>query len=855
MFIDKILARFKIHTKVLLFILPFVVSICAVGMTGLYASGLLNGRMEISNSVLQSLSGFKDVSASMNVFLQNTSQASRDAVYAHLTQQKDLLASTASDLGEGAVASNLAKAQTKTADVVDKIGGMWKLYESEQDLRQRMSEQLASMEQEQAVIIEASIKLQRDLRDDENAAKTMLRESERLAAGAKFFNDLLSNYALAASAAEKLKLYQDRAPQIATELDAIFPMLPATLKNMRDSINKTLGEIAARLAQGGPEDQMVADVSVMLSRFRSVTTQLQSISRTKTLDASKKFAELDVPILKSEAVLSASQALVNSIYKAQISAAAFLGRADDEKLRAFHQMLIATKADAVALKSSASGVVVFEKSLSALGPTIAKLDEDSTTLVSTSRNRTKDFASAATAIDEIWANLSEFAKEQKVSAGLESQEANTISIGATVVGILIALVAGGALVMTLKGPIGQITDVMRRLADGMLDTSIDGAARRDEIGDMARALGIFKENALSKVRIEAESEEQRAQAETERMRNDAEKRALDGQIDFAVSQLAAGLGRLARGDLSEQIETPFTGRLEQLRMDFNGSLIRLQDTLLQIRNNALLIQRSGNDMHASADSLSKRTEAQAASLEETAASVDQITATVRSSAERAHETNVAVARTKKSADSSAVVVSNAIDAMGRIEDASRQIEQIIEVIDEIAFQTNLLALNAGIEAARAGDAGKGFAVVAQEVRELAQRSAEAAHEIKELINKSTAEVNSGSLLVQETGAVLASISEQIVAVSSHVEMIATASRDQATALHEVNGSVNYMDQMTQQNAAMVDEATSASRELANQADTLMMLVEQFRLEPFNLSRSPATPEAAAAKALISFAAG
>ncbi|MEK1868339.1 MAG: methyl-accepting chemotaxis protein, partial [Ensifer adhaerens] len=218
-------------------------------------------------------------------------------------------------------------------------------------------------------------------------------------------------------------------------------------------------------------------------------------------------------------------------------------------------------------------------------------------------------------------------------------------------------------------------------------------------------------------------------------------------------------------------------------------------------------------------------------LEETAAAVDQITVTVRSSAERAGEANHAVIQTKRSADSSATVVTNAIAAMGRIEEASRQIEQIIEVIDDIAFQTNLLALNAGIEAARAGEAGKGFAVVAQEVRELAQRSAEAAREIKGLINKSTNEVNAGSHLVKETGEVLASISAQIVTVSQHVEMIATASRDQAVALNEVNGSVNQMDQMTQQNASMVEEATATSRALSNQADTLMMLVEQFRLEP------------------------
>ena len=177
-----------------------------------------------------------------------------------------------------------------------------------------------------------------------------------------------------------------------------------------------------------------------------------------------------------------------------------------------------------------------------------------------------------------------------------------------------------------------------------------------------------------------------------------------------------------------------------------------------------------------------------------------------------------------------VVVRSAVEAMGRIEQASHEIAQITNVIDEIAFQTNLLALNAGVEAARAGEAGKGFAVVAQEVRELAQRSADAARQIKSLIDKSTDEVANGSALVQETGAVLAAISQQIVAISGHVNTIATASADQSAALQEVNGSVNQMDQMTQQNASMVAETTAASRALAAEADTLMSMVEQFRLE-------------------------
>ncbi|OJF95366.1 methyl-accepting chemotaxis protein [Pararhizobium antarcticum] len=830
MFIDKILARFKIQTKVLLFIFPFVVSICAVGITGLYASGLLQGRMEISNSVLQSLSGFKDVYAGMNAFLQSTSEKSRDEVYARLSAQKAVLADTMAGVGEGVDTSKLAAASTQTSDIETKMDGLWQLYVGEQSLRSAMTKNLNFMAGEQMKILEEATKLQRSVRQDENAAKSMLREADRLTNGSKFFAEFVADFAKAKAPEDKLKLVKERYPFITKTQRSIVTVLPKSQKSVGDTISKTGTEILALLGSTDTPEVNAPNVGRLVSRFRQVSIQLQTAAGEKMREATRIFGELDEPIIKSEAVLVATRKLVNSVFSIQIVAARFLGDTTAENREKLLSELKIVQGDMDALKGSASGLTFFDRISETLLPAISKMDEDSAALVTLSRDRAADFTAAAASIDTIWGELSEFAEDQKQSAGAERQEANTISVAATIGGVLIALVAGGALVLTLKGPIGRITAAMRGLADGALDTNIEGDSRRDEIGDMARALGVFKENALSKVRMETESGEQRAQAEEERLRNDAEKREIDRQIDFAVSELAAGLGRLAQGDLSRQIDTPFSGRLEQLRMDFNGSLVRLQDTLVQIRNNALAIQQNGNDLHSSADQLSKRTEAQAASLEETAAAVDEITVTVRSSAERAHEANQAVAQTKKSADSSATVVSNAISAMGRIEDASRQIEQIIEVIDEIAFQTNLLALNAGIEAARAGDAGKGFAVVAQEVRELAQRSAGAAREIKDLINKSTNEVSSGSLLVQETGAVLASISQQIVAVSTHVEMIATASRDQATALHEVNGSVNQMDQMTQQNATMVDEATSASRQLANQADTLMMLVDQFRLE-------------------------
>ncbi|MCQ1855223.1 methyl-accepting chemotaxis protein [Neorhizobium galegae] len=405
---------------------------------------------------------------------------------------------------------------------------------------------------------------------------------------------------------------------------------------------------------------------------------------------------------------------------------------------------------------------------------------------------------------------------------------------------LIAMIAVGLVSLfglrVLLNPLGVLTGTVRSLSEGDDATEIPYAERRDEFGNIARALEVFRDAGHEKRLMESRSAEDRAEAEAERRRNDAEKQRVDRQIDTAVSELGGALARLAQGDLSSTIETQFSGRLEQLRSDFNGSIVRLRDTLSHIRQSTLSIQKSSADLSHSSTELSRRTETQAASLEETAASVDEITATVRSSAERAHEANRAVALTKKSADSSGSVVSSAVAAMERIEEASGKIELIIEVIDDIAFQTNLLALNAGIEAARAGDAGKGFAVVAQEVRELAQRSASAAKEIKDLITQSSREVGAGAGLVQQAGEVLAAISQQITGVSQHVEMIATASQDQSAALQNINNSVNRMDQMTQQNGAMVGETTEASRRLASEADALLELVEQFRIDANSRSR-------------------
>jgi len=307
------------------------------------------------------------------------------------------------------------------------------------------------------------------------------------------------------------------------------------------------------------------------------------------------------------------------------------------------------------------------------------------------------------------------------------------------------------------------------------------------------------------------------------------QRFVDEERLAVVTTLAEALDHLAQGDLAYRIDTAFPREFEQLRTDFNGAIGRLSATLNDIVTTAGAIRGGAGEMSAAADDLSRRTEQQAASLEETAAALDQITVTVRNTAAGAKTASEVVLAARGDARTSGEVVAHAVDAMSKIEGSSSQIGQIIGVIDEIAFQTNLLALNAGVEAARAGEAGKGFAVVASEVRALAQRSAEAAKEIKQLVEASAAQVEAGVRLVGETGGVLQRIVDRVAEIDSLITDIAASAQEQATGLHQVNSAINEMDQVTQQNAAMVEQSTAASHALVQESQGLAESVARFRV--------------------------
>ncbi len=319
------------------------------------------------------------------------------------------------------------------------------------------------------------------------------------------------------------------------------------------------------------------------------------------------------------------------------------------------------------------------------------------------------------------------------------------------------------------------------------------------------------------------------QAEEARVEAEAERTCLAEEDKQTISVVEAAMAALANGDLTCRINDALPARSEALKRHFNATAGKLQQTMQAVAANAQGVRSAAGEITQSADDLSRRTEQQAASLEQTAAALDQITATVRKTAEGSGEARNVVKAAKADAERSGTVVNETVAAMGGIETSSKQIVSIIGVIDEIAFQTNLLALNAGVEAARAGDAGRGFAVVATEVRALAQRSAAAAKEIKTLIEASGTQVEAGVKLVGETGKALTRIVQQVDRLSVLVSEIAGSAQEQSAGLSQVNSAVNQMDQVTQQNAAMVEEATAASHALADEAEELVRLVGQFRL--------------------------
>ncbi|MDO6962736.1 methyl-accepting chemotaxis protein [Rhizobium alvei] len=377
-------------------------------------------------------------------------------------------------------------------------------------------------------------------------------------------------------------------------------------------------------------------------------------------------------------------------------------------------------------------------------------------------------------------------------------------------------------------PLNRLKDVMARVAHNDTSEAVPHVDRGDEIGKIAGALVLLRNSMIERQELERNKDAQQAAIDESRRRTEDVTRASHEKQQAVVARFAKAFEQLSGGDLTVRIDE-LPGEYRKLGDDFNMAIGNLSETMARISSSTGTLTRSIDEINVAVGQLSTRTESQAANLEETAAAIAEISKTVRDS-----DTNIKTARTmaseaKTDAATSGGIVNQAIEAMGRIENSSSRIGEIIGVIDEIAFQTNLLALNAGVEAARAGEAGKGFAVVAQEVRELAQRSATAAREIKALINESSSQVGAGVELVEATGKALSGIDHHVIGINDAILRVAALAQEQSAGISEINTAINQIDQMTQHNAAMVEETTAATMTLAAEAQSLQELLAAFRI--------------------------
>ncbi|WP_182086493.1 methyl-accepting chemotaxis protein [Aureimonas sp. ME7] len=453
------------------------------------------------------------------------------------------------------------------------------------------------------------------------------------------------------------------------------------------------------------------------------------------------------------------------------------------------------------------------------------------------------------AIDAITASAQASVAENAATLQ-ESALVSKITLGVGISSLLaLAVLLGWALSRGIAAPVNRLRAVMARLAAGDNGVEVPAVERGDEIGEMAKAVLTFRQAAVERVALEAEAEASRRREADERDRRTRLEAGSAEALRAFVMDIEAGFEQLAEGDLRVRLDRPVAPEYEAIRARFNESVSRLDEALGSVVGSIGSIRTGLSEISVASNDLAQRTEQQAASLEETVAALSEVTRGIGETAGGAARAQASAEATRASAQKGGAIVGQAVDAMQAIEQSSEKIGRIIGVIDEIAFQTNLLALNAGVEAARAGEAGRGFAVVAQEVRGLAQRSAEAAKEIKELISTSTAQVGNGVELVAASGRSLEEIVAQVSEMSRTVAEIARSAKEQAVALKEVSTAADQMDKVTQQNAAMVEEATAAAQTLSGETEELGHLAGRFRtgasagMEPATRRTPPVRPAA------------
>ncbi|AYG68206.1 MULTISPECIES: methyl-accepting chemotaxis protein [unclassified Rhizobium] len=826
-FIDRLLQGRRIVTKVLIFVVPLVVLIAGVGLAGYHTANILNGHMTVTRATIENISDFENLQAALQEFTASPSEETRQALTAKIDAQEQGVHRLSGLLSDDQrakivpVGELAAKMRTQQAT-------LWAI-------RQKQDGDVGAI-QKAVQSIEATAKaagkqidiIRKDFSDKETFAKELLYDAAAYKGLSEKMSNLRIQVQMAADSTEEISDARTYADAILKQVKVSKALVSKRGAALVASASDAADKLDAVLKGSATPDQKVEAMGPILQSFVKIEGEMTLQSAKNSDTAADRFVSLDKIIDGQKELLDHVDQALGMVDRLTLHAS----RMENVRDAASRDPVLADLKDlqAVAARISELGQTnaTMRDFAAHMKPLIDGLTNGSADLLQTSADWKTTRVQSNSLLADAMTSLRVFVAQAQELGKEDSERSANVSVIAMIVGTLLAIIGGLMLVETLRGPLKRVAEIMTRLASGDLEVAIDGRNRGDEIGDMVRSVSVFRDAALENVRLEREAESARALSAEEASRRAAERARIEAEQKQALNALADVLAKLADGNLEEGMREDLSADFVEMAFTYNHAVEALRETLTDVRYTAEEIKGGTGNLAMSADDLARRTEQQAAALEESSRALRRLSDLVRSTADRARQTATSVNETQAYATQSGEVVAKAVGAMSEINRSSEKIATIIGVIDEIAFQTNLLALNAGVEAARAGEAGRGFAVVAQEVRELAQRCANAAKEIKGLISASSAQVRNGVHLVEQTGAALADIIDHVTGVQKLVADISSATTEQSTGIEEVTRAVSEVELITQRNAAMVEENNAEIHGLRQRVDMLSEKIDRFR---------------------------